>query len=188
MDFPNDSKKPSLPRKPRAPAFPDIAIGSVLVGGLPWKDANASKTEKEKLGDISSSVKKKNRQGKKEPESAETLFERFIRSTPAWTVSLSVHMVVVLILALWNVHHEIPKTIRLTMSFNAGVDRTVVSKIERQVSNPSLEILIKLAHTLNGSSLALPRVLAGILENYQTPEGIVIPEVLRKYTGFDIIN
>ena len=46
----------------------------------------------------------------------------------------------------------------------------------------------QLAHTLNGSSLALPRVLAGILENYQTPEGIIIPEVLRKYTGFDIIN
>lgn len=46
----------------------------------------------------------------------------------------------------------------------------------------------QLAHTLNGSSLALPRVLAGIIENYQTPEGIVIPEVLRKYTGFDIIN
>ncbi len=46
----------------------------------------------------------------------------------------------------------------------------------------------QLAHTLNGSSLALPRVLAGILENFQTPEGIVIPEVLRPYTGFDIIN
>lgn len=46
----------------------------------------------------------------------------------------------------------------------------------------------QLAHTLNGSSLALPRVLAGILENYQTPEGIVIPEVLRPYTGFDIID
>lgn len=46
----------------------------------------------------------------------------------------------------------------------------------------------QLAHTLNGSSLALPRVLAAIIENYQTPEGIVIPEVLRKYTGFDIIN
>jgi seryl-tRNA synthetase len=46
----------------------------------------------------------------------------------------------------------------------------------------------QLAHTLNGSSLALPRVLAGILENYQTPDGIVIPEALRKYTGFDIIN
>lgn len=46
----------------------------------------------------------------------------------------------------------------------------------------------QLAHTLNGSSLALPRVLAGILENYQTPQGIVIPEVLRRYTGFDIID
>ena len=46
----------------------------------------------------------------------------------------------------------------------------------------------QLAHTLNGSSLALPRVLAGILENYQTPEGIVIPQVLRRYCGFDIIN
>lgn len=46
----------------------------------------------------------------------------------------------------------------------------------------------QLAHTLNGSSLALPRVMAGILENYQTPDGIVIPEVLRPYTGFDIIN
>ena len=38
----------------------------------------------------------------------------------------------------------------------------------------------QLVHTLNGSSLALPRVLAGILENYQTPEGIIIPEVLQK--------
>lgn len=46
----------------------------------------------------------------------------------------------------------------------------------------------QLAHTLNGSALALPRVLAGILENYQTPEGIKIPEVLVPYCGFDIIN
>jgi len=46
----------------------------------------------------------------------------------------------------------------------------------------------ELAHTLNGSSLALPRVLAGILENYQTENGIKIPEVLQKYTGFDIID
>ena len=45
-----------------------------------------------------------------------------------------------------------------------------------------------LAHTLNGSALALPRVMAAILENYQTPEGIVIPEVLRPYTGFDMIT
>ena len=47
---------------------------------------------------------------------------------------------------------------------------------------------MQLAHTLNGSSLALPRILAAIIENYQTPDGhIVVPEVLRKYTGFDII-
>ena len=46
----------------------------------------------------------------------------------------------------------------------------------------------KLAHTLNGSSLALPRVMAGILENYQTPDGIKVPEVLVPYCGFDIIN
>jgi seryl-tRNA synthetase len=46
----------------------------------------------------------------------------------------------------------------------------------------------QLVHTLNGSSLALPRVLAGILENYQTPEGIVIPEVLVPYCGFDRID
>ena len=46
----------------------------------------------------------------------------------------------------------------------------------------------ELAHTLNGSSLALPRVLAGILENYQTEDGILVPEVLQPYTGFKIIN
>jgi len=45
----------------------------------------------------------------------------------------------------------------------------------------------QLAHTLNGSSLALPRVLAGILENYQTEDGINIPEVLIPYCGFDKI-
>ena len=45
----------------------------------------------------------------------------------------------------------------------------------------------KLAHTLNGSALALPRVMAGILENCQTPEGIKIPEVLVPYCGFDMI-
>lgn len=45
-----------------------------------------------------------------------------------------------------------------------------------------------LAHTLNGSSLALPRIVAAILENNQTSEGIVIPEVLRNFTGFDMIN
>ncbi len=46
----------------------------------------------------------------------------------------------------------------------------------------------ELAHTLNGSALALPRILAGILENYQTEDGINIPEVLRPYCGFDKID
>ena len=46
----------------------------------------------------------------------------------------------------------------------------------------------ELAHTLNGSSLALPRILAGLLENCQTPEGIKIPEVLVPYCGFNLIN
>ena len=46
----------------------------------------------------------------------------------------------------------------------------------------------ELAHTLNGSALALPRVLAGILENYQTETGIEIPEVLIPYTDFDRID
>ena len=47
---------------------------------------------------------------------------------------------------------------------------------------------INLAHTLNGSSLALPRIVAALLENFQTPDGIRIPEVLIPYTGFDIIG
>ncbi|MCW5517822.1 serine--tRNA ligase [Muriicola sp. Z0-33] len=46
----------------------------------------------------------------------------------------------------------------------------------------------QLAHTLNGSALALPRVLAGIIENYQTPKGIKIPDVLVPYTGFEYID
>lgn len=46
----------------------------------------------------------------------------------------------------------------------------------------------ELCHTLNGSSLALPRVLAGILENYQTEKGIKVPDVLVPYTGFKTIS
>lgn len=45
----------------------------------------------------------------------------------------------------------------------------------------------RLAHTLNGSALALPRILAALLENYQCPEGIRIPDVLIPYTGFELI-
>ena len=47
---------------------------------------------------------------------------------------------------------------------------------------------INLTHTLNGSALALPRIFATIIENFQTKKGIVIPEVLIPYTGFSIIN
>jgi seryl-tRNA synthetase len=46
----------------------------------------------------------------------------------------------------------------------------------------------RIAHTLNGSALALPRIVAALLENNQTEKGIEIPEVLRAYTGFDIID
>ena len=46
----------------------------------------------------------------------------------------------------------------------------------------------QLCHTLNGSSLALPRVVAALLEDNQTADGIIIPEVLRPYTGFDKID
>ena len=45
-----------------------------------------------------------------------------------------------------------------------------------------------LCHTLNGSALALPRIMAALLENNQTPKGIVVPECLRRYTGFSIID
>ena len=45
-----------------------------------------------------------------------------------------------------------------------------------------------LCHTLNGSALALPRIVAALLENNQTPEGIRVPAALQRYTGFDIIN
>ncbi len=47
---------------------------------------------------------------------------------------------------------------------------------------------MQLCHTLNGSALALPRIVAALLENYQTPDGIVMPECLRPYLGFDRID
>ena len=45
----------------------------------------------------------------------------------------------------------------------------------------------RLVHTLNGSALALPRIMAALLENYQTTDGITVPEILRPYTRFDVI-
>ena len=46
----------------------------------------------------------------------------------------------------------------------------------------------RLAHTLNGSALALARIVAALLENNQTPEGIRMPKVLHHYLGFEIIS
>ena len=46
----------------------------------------------------------------------------------------------------------------------------------------------RLAHTLNGSALALPRIVAALLENNQVADGILIPEALRSYTGFELID
>ncbi|HMB64853.1 MAG TPA: serine--tRNA ligase [Eudoraea sp.] len=82
--------------------------------------------------------------------------------------------------------------------FSTGQDRWLevssVSNFETYQAN-RLKLRYKdennktqLAHTLNGSALALPRVLASILENYQTGKGIRIPEVLIPYTGFEIID
>ena len=58
------------------------------------------------------------------------------------------------------------------------------SKVDRGDGPSKMQLL----HTLNGSALALPRILASILENNQTPEGIRIPDVLIPYCGFDIID
>ena len=46
----------------------------------------------------------------------------------------------------------------------------------------------QLAHTLNGSAMALPRMIAAMLENYQTDEGVIIPEVLHPYLNFTMID
>ena len=54
--------------------------------------------------------------------------------------------------------------------------------------SPALGGRPELVHTLNGSGLALPRVIISILENYQQADGsIVVPEVLRPYTDFDVV-
>lgn len=83
--------------------------------------------------------------------------------------------------------------------YSAGQDRWLevssVSNFESYQSN-RLKCRYKskdmkkpaLVHTLNGSALALPRIVAAILENNQTPEGIKVPEVLVPFTGFSVIN
>ena len=76
----------------------------------------------------------------------------------------------------------------------AEVEVSSVSNFESYQANRlkcryrNAEKKTELCHTLNGSALALPRIVAAILENNQTPEGIRIPKVLVPYCGFDIID
>lgn len=81
-----------------------------------------------------------------------------------------------------------------SMAQNRWLEVSSVSNFETFQSN-RMKIRYKntdrkkaLVHTLNGSALALPRIIAAILENNQTPDGIKIPMVLRPYTGFDMID
>ena len=88
-------------------------------------------------------------------------------------------------------------TSALTYDFSAAQERWLevssVSNFESYQANRlrcryrDAEQGVQLVHTLNGSALALPRIVAALLENHQTPEGIRIPEALRPYTGFDFI-
>ena len=61
---------------------------------------------------------------------------------------------------------------------------TVGSLVVLKLRYKDAEGHIQLAHTLNGSSLALPRIVAALLENNQTPDGITVPKVLHEYTRF----
>ena len=75
--------------------------------------------------------------------------------------------------------------LRCAIKYNAGY---VDYKIAQFYRLNDEQKKTQLAHTLNGSSLALPRIVAALLENNQTEEGIRIPEVLIPYTGFDFIK
>ena len=73
--------------------------------------------------------------------------------------------------------------------------RLVLFQISKTYQSNRLNLKFKdkdgknyLLHTLNGSSLALPRVMAGLIENNQSKEGVKIPKALIPFTGFDIIN
>ena len=61
-------------------------------------------------------------------------------------------------------------------------------RIPLTIAHADAEKKTELCHTLNGSALALPRIVAALLENNQTPEGIRIPKALVPYCGFEIID
>lgn len=75
----------------------------------------------------------------------------------------------------------------LEVSSVSNFESFQANRLKLRFRDPNTKKTI-LAHTLNGSSLALPRIVAALLENNQTENGIVIPEVLRSYAGFDIIE
>ncbi|MBQ2441435.1 MAG: serine--tRNA ligase, partial [Paludibacteraceae bacterium] len=74
----------------------------------------------------------------------------------------------------------------LEVSSTSNFDTYQANRLKCRFRNADKKI--SLCHTLNGSALALPRIVAGILEDNQTPEGIRMPEVLVPFLGFDIIK
>jgi seryl-tRNA synthetase len=75
----------------------------------------------------------------------------------------------------------------LEVSSVSNFEAYQANRLKLRYKNPATK-KSALAHTLNGSALALPRIVAALLENNQTPEGILIPEALRPYTGFERID
>jgi seryl-tRNA synthetase len=74
----------------------------------------------------------------------------------------------------------------LEVSSVSNFESFQATRLRLRIKDPASKKTIH-AHTLNGSSLALPRIVAALLENNQITEGIKMPEVLHKYTGFDSI-
>ena len=86
-------------------------------------------------------------------------------------------------LEVWSIGQERWLEVSSISNFEAFQARRMNIRFRPKGEKPEF------VHTLNGSALALPRVVAALLENYQTPEGkVVVPKVLHKYTGFELIG
>lgn len=86
-------------------------------------------------------------------------------------------------LEVWSIGQQKWLEVSSISNFEAFQARRMNIRFRSAGSKPEF------VHTLNGSGLALPRVVAALLEHYQTPEGkVVIPKVLHKYTGFEVIG
>ena len=75
----------------------------------------------------------------------------------------------------------------LEVSSVSNFESYQANRLKLRIREPGTKRII-LAHTLNGSALALPRIVAALLENNQSEKGIKIPEILNKYTGFNYIS